>query len=243
MEHNVRKNQIMAPFGPGAIIEFDGNSFIVKTVDKWDPQNAIPLNEPRLANQLRKNRFLTPRSDKDANAFVKIRRFPSWHFCERPSCRKMTKVTATNANMSCLKCGGRLVPMRFIMVCANGHADDVPWHRWAHMDSRVLCKDYDNLYTYSTGESGGLDSIKIECKTCNAKKSLSGITSPDVADRLNIRCPGKQPWEFVPPGSHPLECDHKPLIVLRELRMSIFPCWPALLTFLLIQVMSIGWTR
>ncbi|QRN94558.1 DUF1998 domain-containing protein [Archangium violaceum] len=123
----------------------------------------------------------------------------------------------------CENCNRRpqLVPMRFVMACEKGHLGDVSWDYWAHFGAKEPkqkgCKDRDNLrFIALAGSGAGLQSLRIECKTCGVWRTLTGITSRDTVKAMNLRCPGKQPWEYIDYSNKVTpHCDEKPVILQR----------------------------
>ncbi|WP_026254802.1 DUF1998 domain-containing protein [Salinispora arenicola] len=192
---NVRRAQIIGPFGPGAIIDLVGESFVAEDASRW--RGSVPIRMPRLAALLSVNELKSP----SARRGVPYYRFPGWLFCQK--CRLMTKWSPQKEIAGqppmCPSCKDdrALVPMRFIAVCANGHLADIDWPYWAHREpedrDQAQCGMRDKLYFRSRPEAGsGLASLEIECGACKARRSFERITSKGVLGR---RCGGKQPWQ------------------------------------------------
>ena len=85
---SIRKNQVISPFGLGAIYDFKGESFVHSKTRQWDKGNKINL--PRLERSLRVDHFRAPPfagSRFAANDFQKVhfKRFPE---IGRASCRE-----------------------------------------------------------------------------------------------------------------------------------------------------------
>jgi len=90
------------------------------------------------------------------------------------------------------------VPVRFISACKAGHLGDFPWKEWIHCQ----CQGEDHLYLHDSG-GADLSSVWIECRNCNQKKSLAGVTWLDeqreageqsAFQRAGIQCHGHRPW-------------------------------------------------
>lgn len=198
---SIRYNQIIAPFGPGSIFEFKSQSFIINTIDYWQESNGKQIKEPRLTGVLGVEKLLSPKESEDPrDSFVRITRFPVWHFCSNKNCNKLQKFTKKiepDDKPKCSECDSPLVPMRFVLACSNGHIQDVPWDLWVHKNNRQ-CSSKINLRFYSDGKSGGLESLFVECLDCKSKESLHNITSIENIERLKWQCFGSFPWYYNP---------------------------------------------
>jgi hypothetical protein len=218
----VRRSQIVGPFGPGAIIDLVGESFVAEDAGNWRGR-PLPVGFPRLAAYLKVRELRTPQ----ANGTLPYYRFPRWLFCT--SCRRMvrwqTGFERLNSAPTCATCQGsrQLVPMRFVAVCGNGHLTDVDWGRWAHSEARHdrnqrQCQKYDLRFLSRSDAGGGLRSLDVTCRTCNASRSLDGLTTRISLQQIGLRCPGKQPWQF-PEDARP--CD-EPLVAMQRGASSVY---------------------
>ncbi|QNP45661.1 DUF1998 domain-containing protein [Sphingomonas sediminicola] len=95
------------------------------------------------------------------------------------------------------KCkNARLVPMRFIAACDNGHIDEIDWYWWAHRGHQpaqqgACARSTSRLRFEVTGKSGGdFSSMFIRC-SCGASGNLEGIAD----GALPQKCRGYQPGE------------------------------------------------
>jgi hypothetical protein len=91
----------------------------------------------------------------------------------------------------------RMIPVRFIVACDQGHLDDFPWEQWAHsrpgdsLDQAVVCKSPLLRLNY-TGKAG-LMGLLVKCEACDAKaRSLMGSAGPDSLK--GYVCTGNRPW-------------------------------------------------
>ncbi len=160
---------------------------------------------PRLQQALGKDHFRlppVPEDFRDLSNQLKFQRFPRWLFCPKGSCRKMffwrLKDEKPGEPPECPDCRRvKLVPMRFITVCEDGHMDDVDWHWWVHCgQTNNNCQTRTELKFYSKpGMGAGLASLFIKCSACNAEKSLAGIASANSMQKINRKCTAKQPWQ------------------------------------------------
>lgn len=144
-------------------------------------------------------------------------RFPEWHFC--PRCRAMQRVPwntgSGDSKMHCentkfrrkakkttkpcgelpIKRRPRLVPVRFIMACPEGHISDFPWAKWAHGGAPGCGEETGTLFLVSTG-GAGLDGLRVECTRCdNGSRTMRGAFNPDQFARIaRVTCLGERPW-------------------------------------------------
>jgi len=222
-ERKIRRSQTVSPFGVGAIFDFGEESFVAQDISLWRGGNKIYL--PRLSDRLNINHFRMAPSP--ASFFSKYTpkipfiRFPAWLFC--PSCRRMVRFRQDDERPNevpvCSFCGGgkiSLTPMRFVLVCENGHMGDVDWKYWAHFGAteqkKKQCQQYKLKFISKGGQGGGLESVEVVCEACGAKNHLGGIVAKDAMKRLGVRCPGKQPWQSVREKE---ECECVPQVVQR----------------------------
>jgi len=210
---SIRLSETVSPFGPGALVDILGESFMAVTGDEWPPTSVrSSVSCDRLATTLKVDEFWAAPSTGDPDSpktpGLEFTRFPTWLFCQ--DCRRMTqwrRKMETGESPSCPDCSGRLVPMRFVTVCVDkSHADDVPWADWVHRPSSAECSVRDRLrFQPSRGAREGLSSLEVICEACRARRTL-GELRRDTLQRDGFSCHGKQPWEYEwgPCGS-PLE--------------------------------------
>lgn len=215
----IRRTQTLTPFGVGAILDIDGESFVACDISWWDRRgpNEKFIYEDRLARLLGVRYFRTappapdkPWEVKEDTSGVPFRRFPKWLFC--PKCRRM-EFYYNRETPYCQHCREhpKLVPMRFVMACPRGHMSDVPWVKWAHSQSRTHCEDHSLRFITRSGGSG-LEFLSVKCTTCGAERNLKGIASRDSLRALNVRCSGKHPWDPKPDEQN---CDAVPQVLQR----------------------------
>lgn len=224
----LRKSQLVSPFGPGAIFNILGESFIVEETSKWGKGKL--LKSVRLENILGRNSVIEPPTDKRKSRYAKgkgvsLLRFPRWLFC--PKCRKLKlwnyQQDETGEKPFCNSCKNRvsLVPMRFVQVCNKGHMSDVDWSYFVHAQKKQKnCRSNNLLFKNIRGRGGGLDSLQIECGDCGASKNLGEITHKDYLKRIGVRCSGKQPWQSL---ANKTDCDEVPQILQKGASNVYFP--------------------
>lgn len=208
IKRKVRQAQTITPFGVGGIFDLGGESFVAADITTWG-KHGVEINSRRLAVKLGVQQFRAAPVAPDgkaqyvANAAGPVyERFPKWLFC--PNCRFMilwrNQDEETGRVPTCGRCAGnpKLVPMRFIQICKNGHMGDVDWRLWAHSTADTpeqrQCGMRALKFTIGT-RSSGLDSLKVRCMTCHANRSLLAVTQKDILKRLGLECTGRQPWQ------------------------------------------------
>jgi hypothetical protein len=196
--------KLIAPFGPGAVVDILGESFVTMTADKWPKRTLLePIDCLRLSSRLGVQRFYGPptvEESESANALgVTVARFPAWLFCQ--TCRRMIRWTGkdeTGEAPSCPSDSGRLVPLRFVAVCReHSHATDIPWVDWLHRapGADPECRDNTSLrFRPIEGGSPGLSGLEVFCDACRGRRTLGDLRG-DVLLREGLRCHGIQPWE------------------------------------------------
>lgn len=159
MSRPIRRTQAIAPFGPGAMVDFPGPvSLIHAGLDAWpfDETNSEHRefridDEKRLARRLGVDFFVQPpdfrRPDRNGgqqrnlNLMLPFLRFPLWHFC--PRCGRMHKgryhdrdapvcqgPISTGADAGKPHPRRKTFQVRFIAACQKGHIQDFPWVEW-----------------------------------------------------------------------------------------------------------------
>lgn len=199
---SIRAPQLVAPFGPGAIVELGGESFTCMDISRWPAGECPVLPDNPLQSVLGKAIRRPP--VEESTAEVPFYRFPRWLFC--PSCSRLydyrSRVDQDNsfATPACdqARCKkASLVPMRFVAVCEQGHLQDVDWFRWAHRNTQIsengqCTRQTAKLKFITTGASGGdFNAMTIRCESCNSTNTFEGLTSRPYP----FKCQGRQPWE------------------------------------------------
>jgi hypothetical protein len=191
-DKKIRQSQALFPFGVGAILNQEGQSFIACDTSMW--RHGDVIHEPRLEKHLRVAKFKAPprAEDRRSRVGVPFARFPRWLFCS--NCRKMHQFSRddeTGKRPECKNCGNGLTPMRFVVACEDGHLGDVPWQYWAHRNSGKDCRDFENLeFRANTTGGGSLASLVVKCQSCGSSNNLMELMQP-----RNFRCPGFHPWQ------------------------------------------------
>lgn len=204
IEKNVRSSQLLSPFGIGQIINFPGEvSLMVCGLDLWDDtiqqqktksgfhaidENSLRIIEPRLQEYLKVDYFIKPfiykkTGIKNNHLTIPAVRFPQWHHCTNQNCGRMIEVPLTFAKdeVICTVCSDpdkkikyKMIPVRFVATCSNGHIQDVPYKEWVHNGPIPNDGKAHDLTYHALPGSGDLGSVLIKC-SCGAKNTLAGL--------------------------------------------------------------------
>lgn len=192
----MRKGQLFGPWGIGAILPCpDGSSVMIAGLDEFPQTGLDTIYDPRLAHYIGVNKLCSPPIDNQGP--VPAFRFPLQMYC--PLCGRVERVKATAVTPPRCNneaCNGyhktRLVPERFIVVCPEGHIDDIPLLEWVH-HGPVSNPDEHHLTRRTRGGSATLDDIEYWC-SCGKHRSLKGITKPGELEACGYHCRGNRPW-------------------------------------------------
>src|SRR5262249_41163616 len=110
----------------------------------------------------------------------------------------------------------KMVPVRFIVACEDGHIEDFPWVQWAHtkagqpLTSAAVCDNALLRLNYSG--KAGLMGLIVKCEHCGIARSLMGSAGPDSLKTW--QCSGKRPW-LGPHGQQSCTCSNPPRMLQR----------------------------
>lgn len=193
----LRRNQLIAPFGAGAIHVLKGSRAVVTAgLDFWFREatnqqlQSVKIREPRLEERLGVSHFrLPPGPETELKDLPKLEvplfRFPTWFVC--PRCHRMEKrPLGLDGDARCEACDREVMrQVRFAAVCDHGHLQDFPWKEWVRREAKPTCAGENCPLYYKAGGSGSLADVSVECKKCNKKRNLAGIMSGEMPDREN----------------------------------------------------------
>lgn len=231
MKREVRASNLTAISGVGAMVDIAHESFIIPGIEQWIGDHDIPskdrfteLKLDRLENAI--SRKMYKFVDQDASLLVS--RFPRSLFCEK--CRSIVQWKSEYEKLdeygkvkqpTCIHdgCYGKMVPMRFVGACEDGHLTDINWRLWAHsgINTNKDCRATDQLKFVVNKKGAGLDNLAIQCRACNSSRSLKDLTNPTLTEKL-LFCYAKHPWIF---SEQPTSCD-KPLKVMQRGATNIY---------------------
>ncbi|SFQ77608.1 DUF1998 domain-containing protein [Amycolatopsis rubida] len=232
MEGVIRRSQLIAPFGVGAMsVLANGTSVIGAGLDHWfsRPEHTdldlaeFELSEWRLQQRLKVGGFRLPpdlRTHESSGSravnvglTVPFLRFPTWSFCPFSGCKRLAQhplslqeKPACNAEVHAdQKYDSLMVQVSFVAICENGHIMDFPWREWVHQDVSPTCRG--ELKLISTG-GGTLDGQRVECECGVRPRTLRDVTmvNPDGSSRLTSNLQRGQ--EFPCPGRMPWHGAH-----------------------------------
>lgn len=249
-EFDVRKSQLLTPFGIGALMDINNQSILIADSEYWDNQGETEsVSDIRLEKALNANGLISPpipagnlvhQSEK-----ITGKRFPAWYFS--PTNRELKHIPQWREKIEkiyknkkeilnqfesspfrMMNNGKReeLSPVRILCACSHGHLQEFPWQEWAHQDTVLSKSEFQNheLHLKSSGNSTSIGELRVECKQCGTKKSLAGIfdhgSMPERLRKLNVSCHGKYLWKIDDPGE---KCDGKIQVLLRSQSNIYFP--------------------
>lgn len=227
----VRQTQTVVPFGVGAVIDIQGESFVAAGTEHWpSPKESNEIRSPRLARSLGVARlYAAPPTanelfDSERTPGPAYIRFPGWLFCR--ACRAMVRWSVRDETPGeppkCRSCAARSVlsPMRWVQICRAGHLGDVDWRWWAHWDQVTgatrQCTVPKGPISFTVTEGRfGLEALDIVCGAygCSAKRNLLKILG-----RSGMRCTGRNPWE-----RDAVDCGEPTLVVQRTAGNVYYP--------------------
>ncbi len=193
----LRRTQAIAPFGPGAMVDFPGPvSLIHCGIDAWPFREDEPHHqefkiddEPRLAERLNVDYFVQPPDFRrptrgqgtrlpNLGMHLPFLRFPKWHVC--PRCGLMYEGALHDATAP--RCEGPIgsgaqqgrshprrttVQVRFIAACERGHLQDFPWWQWVF---REATPDFEGLrLRMVSAGSASLAGVRIVCEEASSE--------------------------------------------------------------------------
>lgn len=198
MKREIRASLVAGMAGPGAVIDVGSESFVIPGIETWRQGNLRVVDLKRLSARLHK----ILKAPKEESPSLQVRRFPRAMFCEKCRCmaRWKTEMEKADSEPLCPQegCGGKLVSMRFVVACENGHLDDVDWDRWAHSGPHGNrgCRFRDRLSfaVDAKAATGGLASLKVTCGECGSSRSLEDLSNKALVKGVFGKCRGRHPW-------------------------------------------------
>ena len=193
---NVRRSQLVTPFGVGAMsVLVNGTSVITAGLDHWynvDDINELALEEYvehdwRLESRLRVREFRLPpdyrfqgsgQDKRNVKLTVPVLRFPRWCFCLY--CKRLEFSTLTMQQpVECpderhgeQRFRPRMSQVPFVTMCSQGHIDDFPFDKWVHYSQNPQCH---GLLRLASRGGGGLEGQVVTCDGCGGERPLRGI--------------------------------------------------------------------
>jgi hypothetical protein len=220
-EGNIRHSQVIAGYGPGALVDFVNDAAILAGLSWW--AKGPEIVEDRLTAMLarqdgyeRVKLFSPPIGNaKDledpTRKWIKAFRFPQWFACQNERCwddseqpprrdgarpRRLLHIGQLDGTGH--KCKGgkgkaeKVQPIRFTRACRFGHIDDIEWFTLVHRKNE--CKR-PIMWVDEAGANGDLQDVRITCSGCgaNLRMSVAAQQFTDDGPTLGL-CAGKRPW-------------------------------------------------
>ena len=223
----MRTSQLITSYGVGAMVDFKDETAILAEADAW---NRPPDNDKRkihchnLEKVLGKEFFVRPKWDPNRHPVYSDRRpqnigafrFPGTLYCPRCERLDFNEPSAAKGPVKCRHCPSRLVPSRFVVVCAHGHLDDFPYDAWVHEGKPCPSPDREeqpNLKLTNIDGRNSINSLQVICEDCKAKKSMQGALAPGGLKAIHYKCKGRRPWLSV--EFDPVPCTEEASVRLR----------------------------
>lgn len=200
IENPIRRGQLIAPFGVGAMVVGKGGvAMVTGALDYWyrrsderspseDSLREFRVDEWRLQKRLGVDHFRLPPDwrerqaggDEVPNAFLTIPflTFPTWFSCRK--CGRMEQAKPSDRKApACPECGekgwfSRMVQVPIVAVCSKGHLMEFPWKAWVHRGQEG-CAGKLKLVS----RSGATLASKVVKCSCGKERTLSGVTARD----------------------------------------------------------------
>lgn len=235
----LRQSQMITTYGPGSLVDLVNDAILVPGLEYWWYKGAAgyEVHEPRLAENLRRrglklsrvNPFRSPPvcADEDPHRGCGIGavEFPSWFLCPQRNCERLihkrdTEFKGGQRRHRCLTADkpSRLVPVRFVTACADGHLDDFPWEWFVHANTGRCASPQLRL---TDKGSGDLTDVEVICEACPARRSMAEAKNENALPR----CRGHRPWlgSYVgDPSVVEAECQERQRLLLRTASDSYF---------------------
>ena len=205
----MRKSQMIAGFGVGAIVEIDNQSLIAKDISQWssfitrDKKYRVD-SIPRLEKLLGIRYIISPPNapseiwqHSSSSLSIPYHRFPKWLECRK--CNSLRKYTGSKyvQNFRDIVCHGckadstNLTPVRFIFAPEDGSLDDISWSYILHEGTGSACTSEELVKRSIQGKGGGLSALEVSCSKCSVKKTMAQIKGS--IHRQTSR--GVMPWQ------------------------------------------------
>ena len=203
----IRQNQVVTTFGPGAMVDLTDHAVIIAGLDHWTGYKEHPIYEERLAAKVKallgvpSIDFYAPPPDKDDPAAditgITVWLFPEWFVAQFEERNASTgarsrplvpRLDLIKGQFERDRKKYRVVPVRFVQACTRGHVSDIDWRVFVH-GKEDKCQR--SLWMDEKGTGGDLTDITIRCE-CGKFKALSAATK--LADMPLGLCNGPRPW-------------------------------------------------
>ncbi|MDR3088261.1 MAG: hypothetical protein LBU39_00375 [Desulfobulbaceae bacterium] len=204
----VRLSHLLRHCSVGAIVRGPDYLMTVKDTREWTDRNGNPAGEPiryvdgvrsalGIEQELREPPVATEKDNGQVEGVcVPALRFPSWMYCPNPKCGllhyKPWRGLSANEKPRCQKCENKpkLEQVPWVLIHAEGHMADVPWHWLAHQNTNTPTQKQcraDWHEPYLSLKDKGATGRQLQCEHCKATSVFNDdIKIPYTAWR--------QPW-------------------------------------------------
>jgi hypothetical protein len=202
-----RRSQLLTTYGAGSMIDLVDRSILVAGLDYWNYEGERPvIQEPRLSARLvmkfrKAGRTLNPTAtfspppvcddrEPSEKAGLQVVEFPRWMVCQ--ACRQLVQASSSlkivdgRYHHQCAPKQDVLVPVRFVVMCGNGHLEEFPWSAFVHEGSSCTS----TALTMTEDAGAELFDVKVTCLACNSSRTMDKA-EPFV--KLSP-CRGSRPW-------------------------------------------------
>jgi hypothetical protein len=207
----IRQSQMITTFGPGALVDLPHHAAIVAGLETWrwgGDDRRREIQEPRMVAKIEQalnlqglKLYEPPADDPEPGAppsGVTAYEFPEWFAAQMPTkgpqgqrARPLVhrqKLIGRNKYQGPDRKMYRVVPVRFVQACINGHISDIDWYAFVHGQGDPCRRD---LYLDEKGTGGDLSEIDARCD-CGKSRALILLLQRS-ANALG-RCRGNRPW-------------------------------------------------
>ena len=223
----VRHSQLITTYGPGAMVDLPDCSVVIGGLNFWmygPDQPPEEIDEPRLIAKLRQSlnvgslRLRKPPihdvgpGGQSRPGGIRSPEFPNWFVAQLDQTKEFdgktyrTRHLVEGARLDKRKFvdadrkAHRVVPVRFVQTCPNGHLSDIDWREFVHR-GKTTCRA--TLWLDEAGAGNDFTEIFVRCSNpacrekwdrrqlSEAKQKLNG----DEEERPALGfCQGHRPW-------------------------------------------------
>jgi len=226
-EGEVRHSQLITTYGPGAMVDLPDCSVVIGGLNFWmygPDQPPEEIDEPRLIAKLRQSlnvgslRLRKPPihdvgpGGQSRPGGIRSPEFPNWFVAQLDQTKEFdgktyrTRPLVEGARLDKRKFvdadrkAHRVVPVRFVQSCPNGHLSDIEWREFVHR-GKTTCRF--TLWLDEAGAGNDFTEIFVRCSNpacmekwdrrqlSEAKQKLKG--DEDERPALGF-CQGHRPW-------------------------------------------------
>ncbi|MCP9808692.1 DUF1998 domain-containing protein [Cyanobium sp. HWJ4-Hawea] len=218
----MRHSQLITTYGPGAMVDLPDHSVVIGGLNLWSygaDQTPEDVDEPRLLTKLRQTLKVptlklqkppvqdTGPGGSNRGGGIRSPQFPNWfvaqldqtEVCEGRRYRTRPLVEGRRLEkgkyLDVDRKSHRVVPVRFVQSCPNGHLSDIEWREFVH-GGRTNCTT--TLWLDEAGSGNDFTEIYVRCPRCEIRRRLSEAkqkTKGEDGDRPALGyCQGHRPW-------------------------------------------------